>query len=285
MVKAGFAIGRLLPRKFGLALFSAMGTLCYYLLSRNRKCAVNNLKLVFGEKWCDDKIRRTARNVFSSIGKNLFDAVHLNTMRVKKFDTTVSHDPLDSMEAAKAAGKGAILVTAHLGCFEMLLHFFVRKDFGGVVVGRAFKNPAVDGIIRKMRSGPGIVYVDRSENPRNIVRMLREGRMMGVLVDQDTKVEGVFADFLGRPAFTPSSAIKFAMKFNIPIIVSVTARLKDDKHHVFISPIIDRIDTGDFEADLVSTIQQVNDFISGYIRKYPDQWVWMHERWKTKISK
>ena len=112
--------------------------------------------------------------------------------------------------------------------------------------------------------------------------MLREGRMMGVLVDQDTNVEGVFADFLGRPAFTPSSAIKFAMKFNIPIIVSVAARLRGDKHHVFISPQIECADTGNFEDDLVATTQKVNGVISDYIRKFPEQWVWMHERWKTK---
>jgi KDO2-lipid IV(A) lauroyltransferase len=285
MAKTGFAIGQALPRKFGLALFSSAGALCYYLLSKDRKRTVSNLKLIFGDEWCNKKIHITAKKVFRSIGKNLFDAIKLNTLSAEKFDRIVSHDPIDSWEAAKTSGKGAIHVTAHLGCFEMLLHFFVRKGFEGVIVGRPFKNPAVDEVVRKMRSGPGIVYVDRSENPRNIVRMLREGRMMGVLVDQDTtKVESVFADFLGRSASTPSSVIKFAMKFNIPIIVTVTARLENDRHHVFVSPVIERVDTGDFEADLVSTTQQINDIISAYIRKFPEQWVWMHERWKTKPS-
>lgn len=281
----GFAVGKTIPRRFGLALFSGVGTLCYYLLSRDRKRTVRNLRFIFGNEWSDRKIRAVSKAVFINLGKNLFDALHLDTMRAKKFDQTISHDSLDSMTAAKNGGKGAVLITAHLGCFEMLLHFFARKGFNGIVVGRTFKNPAVDKVVRKMRSGPGVEYIDRSEDSRKIIRMLREGKMMGALIDQDTKVEGVFADFLGHTAFTPSSAVRFAMKFNIPIIVSVAARLPGDKHHVFISPQLTYTKTDDFEADLVTVIQQINDIIGAHIRNFPDQWVWMHERWKTKPPK
>jgi len=281
-VKTGFAVGRVTPRGIGLALFSFLGTLCYYLLSRDRKLTVSNLRFIFGQEWSEKKIRATAKAVFKSIGKNLFDAVNLDTMRDKKFDATISHDSLDGMSAAKAGGKGAVLITAHLGCFEMLLHFFARKGFNGIVIGRPFKNPAVDEVVRKMRSGPGVEYMDRSENSRKVVRMLQDGKMLGVLVDQDTKVEGVFADFLGHTAFTPSGAVRFAMKFKIPIFVSVTARINGNRHHVFISPELAYINTGDFEADLRFMVQQINDIICGYIRKFPEQWVWMHERWKTR---
>jgi KDO2-lipid IV(A) lauroyltransferase len=164
----------------------------------------------------------------------------------------------------------------------MLLHYFSRHGFDGVVVGRQFDNLAVDEVVRKMRSGPGIVYMDKSESSRKIVRMLQEGRMMAALVDQDTKVDGVFADFLGHTAFTPSGAVRLAMKFGIPIVVAVTARIKGDKHHVHVSPILTYESTGNFEADLQQNVQRINDIISGYLRKYPSQWVWMHERWKTR---
>jgi KDO2-lipid IV(A) lauroyltransferase len=280
--RIGFALGRMLPRRAGLVFFSCLGALCYYLLSRDRKRTLDNLRFVFGGEWSEKKIRATAKAVFMSLGKNLFDAIKLDTLSAEKFDETITHDSLDSMESAKRGGKGGVLITAHVGCFEMLLHFFSRKGFGGIVVGREFKNPMVDEVVRRMRSGPGIVYMDKSENSRKVVRMLQEGRFMGVLVDQDTKVEGVFADFLGHQAFTPSGAVRFAMKFGIPIIVSVAARLPGDKHHVFVSPALENIDTGDFEADLATNVQRVNDIICGYIRKYPEQWVWMHERWKTK---
>jgi KDO2-lipid IV(A) lauroyltransferase len=285
MARAGFAIGRAIPRRIGLALFSFAGTICYYVMSSDRKRTIDNLKFVFGGEWDEKKIRSTAKAVFQSIGKNLFDAVNLGTMSDERFDNTVSHDSFESMETIAQGGKGGVFITAHLGCFELLSPFFSRNGFGGVVVGRKFNNPAIDGIVKKMRSGPGIVYMDKSENSRKIVRVLQEGRFMGVLVDQDTKAEGVFADFLGHRAFTPSGAVRFAMKFNIPIVICVTARLPGDKHHVYISPILKYEDTEDFEADLLSNVQRINDFIGGYIRKYPEQWVWMHERWKTQSPK
>jgi KDO2-lipid IV(A) lauroyltransferase len=281
----GFALGKTIPRGAGLALFSSFGRLCYYLLSRDRKRTIKNLRFVFGKEWSERKIRVTARAVFASLGKNLFDALHLDTMRAKKFDRTVSHDSLDELNAVKASGRGMVVVTAHAGCFEMLLHFYAKKGFDCFAVGRAFENQAIDAAVRRMRSGPGIEYVDRSEDSRKIVRMLRQGKTMGVLTDQDTKVEGVFADFLGHPAFTPSGAVRFAMKFDIPIFVLLTARLDGDKHHVFIAPQLTYVKTDDFEADLLSVVQRTNDIISAHIRKFPEQWVWMHERWKTKPPK
>jgi KDO2-lipid IV(A) lauroyltransferase len=282
MAGAGYAIGRAMPRGLGLMLFSFVGTICYYVMSNDRKRTIDNLRFVFGGEWDEKKIRSTAKAVFRSLGKNLFDAVNLNTMSDGKLYKTVSDDGLESLEAVKRGGKGGVFITAHLGCFEMLLHYFSRHGFNGVVVGRQFENRAVDEVVRKMRSGPGIVYMDKSESSRKIVRMLQEGRMMAALVDQDTKVDGVFADFLGHTAFTPSGAVRLAMKFDIPIVVAVTARLKGDKHHIYTNPVLTYENTGDFEADLRQNVQRINDFISGYIRKHPEQWVWMHERWKTR---
>jgi len=280
--KAGFAIGRALPRPIGLPIFSFLGTLSYYLLNTDRRLAVKHLTFVFGNEWSKKKIRAVAREVFRSQGKNLFDAVHLGATKADVFDRIVSHDSLYNVAQACGRGKGIMAITAHLGCFEMLLHLFARRGLNCFAVGRAFKNPDVDEVVRKMRSGHGIEYIDRSESPRKIVHLLNHGKVMGVLIDQDTKVEGVFADFMGHPAFTPSSAVRFAMKLEIPIFVSVTARLPGDKHHVYISNELIPVDTGEPKADLVINIQKINDIICEYIRKHPEQWVWMHERWKTK---
>jgi KDO2-lipid IV(A) lauroyltransferase len=280
--RAGFAVGRALPRPVGLAFFSFLGTVCYYLLHTDRRLTVKNLRFVFGNEWCEKKIRAVSRAVFRSQGKNLFDAVHLGAAKAGVFDNIVSHDSLYKVAQACGRGKGIVAITAHLGCFEMLLHLFARRGLSCFAVGRAFRNQDVDEAVRKMRSGPDIEYVDRSESSRKIVRLLRQGKVMGVLIDQDTKVEGVFADFLGHPAFTPSSAVRFAMKLGIPMFVAVTARVAGDKHHVYVSEELIPVNTGDTNADLIANIRRINDVIGGYIRKHPEQWVWMHERWKTK---
>ncbi|GBU21396.1 lipid A biosynthesis lauroyl acyltransferase [Fibrobacteres bacterium R8-0-B4] len=283
MAKAGFAVGRSLPRPIGLALFAFLGWACYYILGSDRRLTVSNLKFIFGGEWSKKKIRAVAQAVFISQGKNLFDAVYLSAAKDSVFDNIVSHDSLYNVAEACGRGKGIVAITAHLGCFEMLLHLFARRGLNCFAIGRAFKNPDVDETVRMMRSGPGIEYIDRSESTRKIVRLLQHGKVMGVLIDQDTTtVEGVFADFLGHSAFTPSSAVRFAMKLGIPMFVSVTARQPGDKHRVYVSEEIIPADTGDPKADLVTNIQKINDIISGYIRKHPEQWVWMHERWKTK---
>jgi Kdo2-lipid IVA lauroyltransferase/acyltransferase len=279
--KKGFAAGRALPRPIGLTLFSSLGTLCYYLLNTDRRLTIKNLRFIFGNEWNEKKIRNVARTVFRLQGKNLFDAVHLGAAKEDVFDRIVSHDSLYDIAEARGRGKGIMAITAHLGCFEMLLHLCARRGLSGFAIGRAFKNPEVDETMRKIRSGPDIEHVDKSDS-RRIVRLLREGRVMGVLIDQDTNVEGVFADFLGHQAFTPSSAVRFAIKQGIPIFVSVTVRQPGDKHHVYISDELIPANTGDPKADLVANIQKINDIICEYIRKYPEQWVWMHERWKTK---
>ncbi len=280
--KAGFVVGRNLPRHIGLPLFSFLGTLCYYTLRTDRRLTVDNLRFVFGNEWDEKKIRAVARAVFRSLGKNLFDSVHLGAIKAEVLDRIVSHDTLYDVAQAGGRGKGIVIITAHLGCFELLLHFFARCGFNCFAVGRAFKNRDLNEAVRKVRSGPDIEYIDRSESNRKIIQMMRQGKVMGVLIDQDTKVEGVFADFLGHRAFTPSSAVRFATKLGIPIFISVTARLPGDKHYVYVSEELVPVDTGDPKADLVTNIQKINDILGEYIRKHPEQWVWMHERWKTQ---
>jgi lauroyl/myristoyl acyltransferase len=109
MARAGFAIGRALPRGLGLALFSFLGAFCYYVMSNDRKRTIENLRFVFGGEWSEKKIRRTAKDVFRSLGKNLFDAVNLNTMSDAKLYKTVSNDGLESLEAVKRGGRGGCL--------------------------------------------------------------------------------------------------------------------------------------------------------------------------------
>ena len=133
-----------------------------------------------------------------------------------------------------------------------------------------------------MRRGDLVEFMHRDGSARSILRLLKEGRLFGVLIDQDTKVEGVFADFLGRPAWTPSSPMRIAMTYNLPVYVSWTARQPDGTHRLVVRELENRVDTGDFDADLVANLETVNRMICEGVRQYPEQWVWMHDRWKTK---
>ncbi len=264
----------------GLFFFGQIGAFVFLFPNREKQRTLSHLKFIYGDRWSERQIRNTAREVYIGLGKNLFDAIYLSRLSPEEFNRIVHHDSLDSFRKAYELNKGVIVITAHVGCFEMLLHFFALHGFRSFAVGRKMFDNRLEDLIRKARSGDNIEYMDRTEGTIKVVRLLKQGKAFGVLIDQDTKVESVFATFLGHQALTPSGPLKLAMKLGIPAFVATTARQKDNTHHVFISEQIALSETGDFESDLRENVQKANDLICRTIEKYPSQWVWMHRRWK-----
>jgi KDO2-lipid IV(A) lauroyltransferase len=282
---SGYKLAQALPRSFGLALFGAIGKLVFIFPNREKTRTIDHLRQVYGSKWTESKILRTASDVYSNLGKNLFDSIYLTNLPINKFNKFVKYESLDEVKMAFDKGKGLIAITAHVGCFEMLLHFFGMNGIKSIAIGRKMYDERLEQLVRKTRSGPNIEYISRADNLRPIIRWLQEGRCFGVLIDQDTNVEGVFADFLGKKAFTPSGPIKIAMKLDIPVFVITTGRNPDNTHQIFVSKQIGLEKTGNFDRDLVANVQKANDLICNTIEKFPSQWVWMHRRWKQQPQK
>lgn len=276
---------KILPRKIGLFVFELLGKIIFYFPHQEKRFTIENLTLIYGNKWSKQKIKKVAKSVYSQLGKNFFDAFYLSSLPFEKFNSLVKHDPLNKVKEAYNKGRGIIIITAHTGCFEMVLHFFHKHGLKGFAIGSKLKDERLDNIIRKLRSGENIFYMDRTESSRKIIKYLKEGLVFGVLIDQDTaSVEGEFIDFLGKDAYTPSGPIKIAMKYNIPVFVATTVREKDDTHYVFVNGPLELQNSNNFEKDLKENLLLVNKIICNTIEKYPDQWVWMHRRWRTNIN-
>lgn len=273
-----------LPRRFGLWLFGSIGGAVFSFPSLDKKRTVSHLKIIYENQWPERKIIETAREVYVNLGKNLFDTIYLSRLNEIDFNEIVKYDSLEKFQQAYEQKNGVIVITAHIGCFEMLLHFFALHGFKSFAIGRKMFDQRLEDLIRKTRSGDNIEYMDRTEGTIKIVRLLKQGKAFGVLIDQDTKVESVFASFLGYPALTPSGPVKLAMKFNIPVFVATTARLPDNTHYVYLSEPLSLEKSGDFESDLKANVEKANDLICNAIKKYPSQWVWMHRRWRRKPS-
>ena len=282
LAKFAFDLALVLPRAFGLWLYGGLGGLLFFFPNREKTNTLNHLRFIFGDSWTEDKIKKTGRGVYRLLGKNMFDAVKLSRSPEQAFNAIVKYDDLGEFKKAFDQGRGVFVITAHVGCYEMLLHFFARHGFKSFAIGRKSLDPRLDGLIRAIRSGKDIDYMDRDDSARRVVRYLREGRAFGVLIDQDILVEGVFGTFLGRTAFTAVGPIKMAMRLKIPAFVVTTTRQPDNTHHVYFSRQLEFRDTGDETADLKTTIQTANDLICGTIRKFPEQWVWMHRRWRQQ---
>jgi KDO2-lipid IV(A) lauroyltransferase len=257
-------VWRCIPRKIGLGLFGVCGRLLYLLPLKESAWTRQHLSMVFGPKLSEREINRLAARVYSGLGKNLFDALYLSHASRHKVDAIVKCDDLTALWNAYNTKKGVLTVVAHTGCFA---------------IGRELYDPRIDSLVRQQRTGENIVYLHRTENLRKFLKLLGEGRLFGVLIDQDTKVDGVFAHFLGHLAFTPSGTVKLAMRLNLPVFVVTTARQKNDTHRIFVREM--KLDSGNsLDSDLVHNVEKINAVISETIDAYPDQWVWMHRRWR-----
>ncbi len=281
-VRTVFALAKLLPRHVGLAVFAALAQAASLCAPADRKRTARNLASVFGSSWPQARVRRLDRRVFRELGKNVFDTLYLTRCTRERFSEIVHHDSLEEFERAYGEGRGVIALVAHVGCFELLLHFVAMQGFKCFAIGRKLYDARVDTIVTGLRSGENIVYLYRDESARRVIGLLKEGRLMGALIDQDTKVDGVFAHFLGKLAHTPSGPMRLAMKYGIPVFVITTARQDDDSHHVYISRRLALDETGDMQRDLATNVEKANMLISEAIRRHPEQWVWMHERWRKQ---
>jgi Kdo2-lipid IVA lauroyltransferase/acyltransferase len=275
-------VHRLLPRRLGLAVFDILGAVAYWFPNRERTRTVEHLRLIFSGQWPEKKILSVARRVYRELGKNVFDAVYFARCNNKRLEKNVLCDDLGEFRRAYDRGKGIVAITAHCGCFEMLLHYFAAQGFNSFAIGKEVYDRRLDRLVTKMRSGPNITYIYSSENPRTIIRLLKEGKLMGALIDQDTRVDGVFVHFLGKLAYTPSTPVKLAMRYDIPVFVVTTARQENGKHRIFVSERVALRKWGDETRDRVKNVETVNDLISATILKYPTQWVWMHRRWQRQ---
>lgn len=275
------AVWRFIPRKPGLALFGFLGRLFYLLPTKDRQWCRQHLNTIFAGSRSEKEISALAKSVYDNIGRNLFDALYLSNRNREQLDKTVKSDDLTPVWNAYNRKKGVLTITAHTGCFEMLLHYFAAQGFACFAIGRELYDKRIDDLIQRQRSGENIVYLHRSENLRRFLKLLAEGRLFGVLIDQDTNVDGVFAHFLGKLAYTPSGTVKLAMRYNLPVFVITTARDAYDTHRIFVREIPMK-SGGAFNSDLVRNVELINDAISATILAYPQQWVWMHRRWNRK---
>jgi KDO2-lipid IV(A) lauroyltransferase len=285
LVRIAVPITSALPRFLGLPLFAMIGRIGYRLARIDRLRAINHLRLIYGGEWSEERIQATAKAVFRELGKNLFDALFLSARPQKSVERMTVCDDWGPVTQAYNQKKGLIAITAHCGCFELLLHRFAWQGLKCFAIGQRIYDQRLEKYVAQLRSGPNISYMHRDGSSREVLRHLRVGEVFGVLIDQDTKVEGEFAPFLGRPAHTPSGPMRIAMRYKIPVFVVTANRRPDNRHQVSIVGPVELADSGDFQKDLVANLASVNDIISAAIRRAPEQWVWMHRRWRQQPEK
>lgn len=276
-------LSKLIPRKLWLQFFGGLGTLAYYLARQSRKLTLKHLTMVYGKEKTPSEIKQMARDVFRKMGMNGADLIRgFNITEKSVYERIVVSKGIENAEAARAKGKGVMFLTAHIGAFEFLGIELALGGYKPLIVGTPLKDKRLNDLLWENRIKLGATAVERGKDMLKVIKNLKSGGSMIILIDQDTKVKSRFINFFGIPCATPIGASIIAMKTGAAV-VPVMIHLRDDLMQEWnYYPEVPLINTGDEESDLVTNTQRMSDACEVEIRKYPEQWVWMHERWKTK---
>lgn len=273
----------ILPRPFARGFAIAISQLVYLFHVRLRRVGMRNLAMAFPEKSIPER-RRILRGEFVSLGRQLAELCQFPRYTRENIEDVVVYEGLENYERAYARGKGVLFLTGHFGGWE--LSAFAHSLHGHCVniVMRPMDNPYLDAMLQSYRTMHGNKVVPKDDFVRGLLAAMKAGEAVGILMDTNmTPPQGVFVNFFGIAACTASGLARIALRTDAAVVPGFT--IWDEtlgKYRLRFDPALDLIRTGDLEADIVANTQIFTKVIEDYVRRYPDQWLWVHRRWKTR---
>lgn len=274
------AAARTLPGRPGRALFARLGRMAGRFAVKDTRRAVENLGVAFPETPVVFR-RALAAAMFAQLGRNAFEFLRLEGASRDTVMSRVSRiEGMENFLAAHGRGRGVIVITGHIGCWELLPAHFVAMGYPVTVVGRRMAVAKLNRRLVEVRRGLGVTSLDRDENPRPMFDVLARGEILGVLIDQHTRVAGTWVPFFGRLAHTPTAVAKLALATGAAIVPMGIFLERSGKHVVRVSPEIQAGNTGSRETDVREITAAASQAVEDLIRLDPAQWVWFHHRWR-----
>ena len=262
--------------------FTFLFLLVYHLISRQRLITLHNLRRAFPEKPLPEIIR-IAKGAYRHLGLVSADFFEIPWTTRENLHEWVEFEGLMHYREALERNKGVLSIVAHFGNWEMQAVVFPLVAEPTCIVYRPLDSPILDNLLGWVRSLQGNVLIGKEGAGRKIIRALRQNRIVGILSDQNVATrEGVFVDFFGRPACTGIGLAALAMGSGAPVLPFFMPRMADGRYKFMVLPPVAVDDTGDYERDLVTNTQRFTEVIEEMVRQYPEQWFWLHQRWKTK---
>lgn len=275
-------IVKILPWKWTSYFCAQLGLLAFYLIKKERIKTIKHLTIAYGEEKSDKEIHKMAKEVFTNFGRASAElAIKMNLNDKDKFFSNVEVIGKEYPEAAYNRGKGIINIVPHMGCWEALPRAYTMLGFPAGSVVKTLRNEKINDWILKNREFNGFKVLPRGSSYKTILQFLKQNNSLGMLIDQDTSVKGVFVDFYGKPAFTPIGAAMLALDSDATVFTTSYIRTVGNKFKFIYGKPIEVIRTGNRKEDLRINTERFHQEVEKLIKQYPTQWVWMHERWKT----
>ena len=271
-----------IPLKLREAFFRAILILFYHFSEKNRLITLHNLICSFPEKPLPE-ITRIARNVYLNLGTVAAEFFEIPSLTKENMSDWVKFEGLENYHRPLSKKKGIILYTGHFGNWELMAACLGLQGMIVNIIYRALDNPVLEDFVAWFRTHTGHKVIPKGGAVKKIVRLLSNNEMTGVLIDQNVSwSEGAFVDFFGRPASTTTGLAALALQTGAAVIPLFIVRLEDRTHKIIIYEEVKVTKTDDYEADLFENTQRFTGIIEDIVRRYPDQYFWVHQRWKTK---
>lgn len=282
IIARGFSV---LPFSLSVKTGRMIGGLLYRIDRKHRNLASGNISLVLGLN--RSEAEALARRVFENIGATFAEFIKIPSLDRAFFDNNITVDGFENYIKAKGEGKGVLMLGAHLGNWELLAaaHLIKMGEVASVVYRRT-KNPYVSGFIDLLRRSYGLKTLPHRNSVREIMAALKRGEGVGILLDQHAGTkEAIIVDFLGRPAATNFGLALIALKTGVPVVPVFLVREGEGGYRAVYEEPIYLQKSGDSEKDIREATVRFNSVIEKYVRRYPEQWFWVHNRWKIAKQK
>jgi Kdo2-lipid IVA lauroyltransferase/acyltransferase len=274
---------RLLPRRAARAVGAGIAGVAFYGLGRLRRVGVLNLRLAFPEM-PEAGRERILRSVYRNLGALLAEFCLMPRYTPEVASRFIRYEGLENYLAARERGKGVLVLTGHLGAWELssFYHSLMGMPMGMVI--RRLDNPLVDAFVNKIRCQHGNRVIHKDDFARGLIASMRAGETVGILMDTNmTPPQGVFVPFFGVQACTASGMARIALKTGAAVVPGFLLWEESERKYVLrFGKELEVVHSGDAERDAVTNTASFTAAIEGMIRQYPEQWLWMHRRWKTR---
>lgn len=272
-----------MPRPFARALGAALGLIARLSLRRLRRVGIRNLEIAFPEME-DGARRRILRGVFRSLGWQIGEFCKMGRYTREEAARFIRYEGLEKYLAARDRGRGVLVLTGHLGAWEMSSFFHSLMGYPMSLVIRRLDNPLVDSFVNGIRCLHGNRVIHKDDFARGLLTSMHQGETVGILMDTNmTPPQGVFVPYFGVEACTASGLARVALHSGAAVLPGFLVWEPAEKRYVLrFGSELALVRTGDMAGDIVANTALFTATIEAYVRRYPEQWLWVHRRWKTR---
>lgn len=260
-----------------------LGGIAYFLSSKYRKIVISNLETAFGKEWSKEKINKTARDVFQSQARNLIEFLRFEKLNEEKIKKIVEIEGRENLDNALSKGNGAILISAHLSNWELGAATISAYGYEIYEVVRELSDKMANDLVSNIKINKGINLIARDKSTiKNVIKLLRENKMIVLAVDQNAGLAGTFVDFFSKPTSTFAGPLIISRRTKSPIVPIFITRKENGFYKIFVEKEFKLEENENYSEFIFTNLQNLTKIIERYIKNYPEQWFWLHQRWKTQ---